>query len=260
MPFDMIGFLEATPGTGTVNLAAALGDRLYSSNLDEINLNSDINRLLGVLVSAVSTGGRARLRQPGLGIDYSMLKCMLEADLDPIQGFHDFLETPLPLIPGTKLEALLTNATDESALIAAMVGNQALDPRNCQPTHVVTGISDTTITSLTWSQCAITWLEDLDPGTYAVVGMRCGVFIAAAPLAAVARIILPGATDWRPGVPCAQMEADHEEYQSVTHEPWYKWGQMPGIQFEDTKMPSIEVLSTAAYTDENVELLLQKIG
>jgi len=237
-----------------------LGDRLYSYNGDEITLNSDINKLLAVFVAAASTGGRARLRQPGLDIDHQFMKAMLSADNDPNQGFHDYLQTPLPLIPGAKLEALITNATDESGFIAAMVGNEPLNPLNCQPTHILTGIADTTVTALTWSQCDITWLEDLPPGTYAIVGMRAGVWITAGPEAAVARLIIPGATDWRPGVPCALMEADHEEYQSVGHEPWYKWGQLPGIQFQDTKMPSIEVFSEAAFTDENIELLLQKVA
>jgi len=265
MPFDIIGFTEATPGTGTVNIAAGLGDNFYHVTGDDIIVRADAHYLLGLFTAAASTGGRSRLRQPSLAIDYEFLKCCLTTDLDPIQGFEDLRGTPLPLIPNEKLNALLTNATDEDALIAAIIGNgkitqAALDAVN--PTHQLSGYADTTITAFTWSPVTITWNQDLPKGQYAVVGMRVGLYVASIE-SAIARLTGlkgPGAA-WRPGVLCASMEADHEEYQSITHEPWTKWPLMQEISFPHDQPPNIEVLmATTAATDENIELLLQKIA
>jgi len=45
------------------------------------------------------------------------------------------------------------------------------------------------------------------------------------------------------------------------HEPWTKWPLMPEISFQYDQLPNIEVLmATTAATDENIELLLQKIA
>lgn len=265
MPFDVIGFSEATPGTGTVFVAGAALDSLFSVSGDDINLKAAPKRqyLLGVLYAAESTGARALVRQPSLQLDHEFHKCALTPDLDPTQGWAHHFARPLPLVGNEKVNALSVNATDEDTIIGLLVGNakitQAmLDAVN--PTHKITGYGDTTITANSWTQCAITWNQDLPEGTYAVVGMRAGVFLAANAWAALARLLIPGKTEWRPGVPCAVMEADHEEYQSITYEPWVKWPKMSGIQITNKTMPNIEVLSPAAHTDENVELLLEKIA
>ncbi len=265
MPFDIIGWTEATPGTGTVKIAAGLGDNFYTVNGDDIQVRADARYLLGLFSAAASTGGRTRLAQPSLSIDYEFLKCQLSTDLDPIQGYTDLFGRPLPLVPGEKLNAYLTNATDEDALIAAIVGSGRIPQSvldQVSPTHSISGYADTTITAFTWSPVTITWNQDLPKGRYAVVGMRVGLYVASIE-AAIARLTGlkgPGAA-WRPGVICASMEADHEEYQSITHEPWTKWPLMPEISFQYDQLPNIEVLmATTAATDENIELLLQKIA
>lgn len=263
MPFDIIGFLEATPGTGLVNLAGALGENLYRVSGDDIINKVENKFLLGAFCAGVSTGQDYRLRQPSLPIDHQFHKIMLEADPDPIQGYEHFFGRPLPLIGGEKINALIANATDESSIIAFMLGNAPISRGmldSVRPTHVIRGIGDTTLTAKTWSTCAITWDQDLPKGEYAIVGLKAGHWITSGPLATVARVLIPGNNDWRPGCPSALMEADHEEFQSITAMPFTRWPLMRKVSFPHTNMPNMEYLSNAAITDETVELLLQKVA
>lgn len=263
MPFDVIGFLEATPGTGLVNLAGALGENLYHVTGDDIINKKENVCLLGAFCAAVSTGQDYRVRQPGLNIDHQLMKIMLEADLDPIQGYEHFFGRPLPLNGSEKINALITNATDESSIIALLIGNAPITQSMLdavRPTRIIRGVGDTTLTAKTWTTCAITWDQDLEEGKYAVVGMKLGYWITSGPLATVGRLLIPGNNNWRPGCPGALMEADHEELQSITSMPFSKWPMMREVTFLNTAMPNIECLSNAAITDETVELLIQKVG
>jgi len=166
-------------------------------------------------------------------------------------------------VGGEKINALSQNATDETTLVAALVGNGSISQGmldSVRPTHSIIGDGDTTITALTWTFCPITWDQDLPKGKYAVVGMKFGYYIAAAPLATVARLVLPGNTDWRPGVPGTLCGGDHKLATDATHLPCWDWPLMSKIVFEHDNPPDIECVSNAAITDETVELLLQKVG
>jgi len=263
MPFDMIGFAEATPGTGLVNLTAALGDTLYRFVDDDIILKKEINSLLGGFYSAVSTPDNYRFRQPTLMTDHQLIKSMLEADVDPSWGYTHLFGRPLPLVPGEKLNCLSQNATDETTLVGAIVGNAPISQSmldSVRPTHSIIGDGDTTLTAMTWTACPITWDQDLPKGDYAIVGMKFGYYIAAAPLACLARIVIPGNTDWRPGVPGSLMVGAHCELEDAVTLPCWDWPLMSKVVFPHTNMPNIECLSNAAITDQTVELLLQKVS
>ena len=266
MPFDLIAFGEATPGTGTNPLAGALNDTLYRTDGDDIQLKvSPANwYLIGSFYAACSTGARALIRQPGLGNDYCHQKCALETDLDPTQGYEHYFGRPLPLIGNEKLNVLSVNATSESTFVGLMIAtapfSQALLD-SVRPTHLISGYSDTTLTAYTWTPCVVTWNQDLPKGEYAIVGMRAGNWLTGdGQTMSLTRLLIPGKTQWRPGVPAALIEADHEEYQSVTNEPWVHFPKMSDISFPNTNMPNIEVFSPGALTDENIQLLLQKIA
>lgn len=260
MPFNLIGATEATPGTGTVNIAFPQDDRYARLDAnDSIRLTPEMKMILGVLYSAESTGARALIRQPKR-TDKSFLKCSLTTDLDPTQGYEHYFKSPLPLNPKGKLQALSVNATDEDTIIGLLLGNGFIDPKPFTIDEIIDGYSDTTITALAWSDCPITWNQDLEAGKYSIVGMRASVFLGANLWTSLVRLDIPGNQDWKPGVPAGLAEADHEEFQSVTTEPYCIWGDM-GITFNaPEQMPNIEVLSPSAVTDENIQLMLKKVG
>lgn len=260
MPFNLIGATEAAPGTGTVNIAFPQDDRYARLDAnDSIKVTEDLAQLLGVLYSAESTGARALIRQPG-EIDKSFLKCSLTSDLDQTQGYTDLFKSPIALKIGSKLQALSVNATDEDTIIGLLMGTGFLDPAPMNIDEIIDGFSDTTITANQWSPCAVTWNQDLKDGTYSIVGMRASVFLAANPWTSLIRISIPGNPIWKPGVIATIAEADHEELQSQTMEPWVLWGDM-GVTFKaPEQMPNIEALSPSAITDENVQLYLKKVA
>lgn len=261
MPFNLVGAGEATPGTGTVNLAFPQDDRYARlDGNDAIKITKDLGFLLGVFFGAISTGARALIRQPG-EIDKSFLKCCLLADVDLTQGYQDLFRSPIALKVGSKLEAMSVNGTDEDTLIGLLLGTGYVAPAPFTIDEIIDGFSDTTIaTAMVWNPCPITWNQDLKAGKYSIVGMRGSVFLAAAAWACLMRLVIPGNPLWRPGVPCTIAEADHEELQSQTMEPWTIWGDM-GVTFRaPEEMPNIEVLSNALHTDENIQLMLKKVG
>lgn len=259
MPFNIIGAVEAAPGTGSVNIAFPQDDRYRRIDAnDAIILNKKMTKLLGLLYAAESTGGRALLQQPGK-VDKAFLRCCLSTDLDPSQGYHDHFKNPVAL-EADKLEALSVNATDEDTIIGMLLGNGFINPPPFTIDEIIDGYSDTTVTANAWTPCAITWNQALKKGTYSIVGMRASIWLTANLWAGLMRIAIPDKTDWKPGVPAALAEADHEEFQSQALEPWVLWGDM-GVTFEaPDQMPDVEVLSLSAVTDENVQLMLKKVS
>ena len=258
MPFNVIGWCEATPGTGTVNLAAGLGDNLYETNGDYISVTAEAPYLIGLFGIGTSTLGDVLIRQPKM-IDLAFKKTSLVADVAPLCSFTNLLGRPFELRPGYT-QALVVNATDEASLVGCFLSTgkitqTMLDAVN--PTHLISGYSDTTVTAYTWSHVPITWNQTLEKGTYEVVGMRATIFGQTE--MGLARLSIPGNKTWMPGVPCGQASADHEEWQSLEEMPLYHWPLM-GVRFSvPGQMPNIEVLAIAADTDENVELMLQRV-
>lgn len=81
MPFDVIAFSEATPGTGTVGVAADSGDTLYRCSGDDIDIKPRINYLLGVLYAVESTPGYCRVKQPSHDYYIELLEAALMTPL-----------------------------------------------------------------------------------------------------------------------------------------------------------------------------------
>lgn len=260
MPFNVVCHAEAAPGANGLVVTAAntVMYPRFDAN-DAIKINSVTPYLLWVYYSAAATGARAVLAQPGR-VNKSFQKCCLNTDNDPSQGFDDFMENPVKLQPGSKLTAQSINAADEDALIAYALGTGGFNKKGFHIDEVISGYSATTLAAVaTWENCAITWNEDPPQGRYSIVGMRAGTFLAANHYSSVARLIIPGHPQYRPGVPCGLMEADYEEYQSVTYEPWVIWGNI-GIIFQaPEQIPLVEFCSLSLDTHENVTLYLQKV-
>lgn len=273
MPFDLVGYAELAPGTGLVNVAGALGDTLYHVALDDILTKPEVNRVVGAFCAACATGEDYRLRQPSLFIDHQFQKIQLLADNDPSQGHTHLFHNPLPLsshsgkkgteAKGEKLEALIQNAVDEPVIIGVMLSTHPISygMLDVEPDYIIHGEGDTNPTVLRWTNCAITWDQDLPKGTYVPIGMKVGLYPTTT---GIARINCPGATDWRPGVPCALTEASHKEFQSVTWNPWNWWPFMPKVNFTNVAMPNIELLCTklnvADTIDQDVELAVKKVA
>lgn len=265
MPFDVIAFGEATPGTGTPGIAAVSGDTLYRTSGDDIYIQQKAPFVLGAMAFAASTGGKTRLKQPSLPLYYEFIKCCLQADNDPMQGFTDLLNRPLVLVPGEKLNAYVVNATDEQNMVILFVGDGKITQAMVDAaaiTHLISGIADTSLTANTWSALTMTWDQDLPEGKYQVVGMKAAAYKASGPGLGAARLVFsePEAAAWRPGVPLVIMEGDKVEIQSIARFPLAQWPNMPNIVFRHDKLPTVEMVSGIAMTDERIELALAKVA
>lgn len=267
MPFDVVGFTEATPGTGTPNVAVALGENFYTI-IEGDWILVKWPWLLEAIYEAASTPAQLIVDMPELKPWYSFIKACLNGDLDPTQGLSNFAGRPLPLYKiGGQLRCQSRNGTDEANLAGLWMGDgkitQAmLDGVNA--THTLRGYSATAQVAYTWTRLTMTWDNVLQEGLYAVVGMRAAAYKAAGPANGLARLMFQTApaSGWRPGVPMAIMEGDKIEYMSIYEHPCFpwKWPLMSGISFVHYQIPGVEVLSTIANTAHLVELELQKIG
>lgn len=274
MGFDLIGWAEATPGAGGF-IAAGKGDDFYSieSSLDGIYLQEGKVALAEVMAFAESTGSYIYLTQPRLKPHHYFTRiCNWDKDVGtsaitlPGEGITKLHGRPLILAAKEWLKVYMTNATDEDALIGAIVGNEvfnqaALD--RVRPTHILRGTVDQTVTALTWTSGTITLAEDLPDGHYAVVGMNVGAWLAGDNMAALARLIFRGKPGdiWRPGVATHPLQAD-KSWMKCTH-GWHDfshWPLDPLMSFKSDQVPRLEVLSPLAYTDFEVNLLLQAIS
>lgn len=264
MPFDLIGFGEATPGANG-KLAALLLDTLYRTSGDDIYVKPAAPLLLGIYCAGESTLGKTKLMQPSLPIDYEFTKGTLLASDDPMKGFTNLRGRPLPLVADEKLNCEVVNATDEDGITFLMMGNSkitqsVLDAVN--PTHRITGYADTTVTAFTWSALTMTWNQDLPRGRYAVVGMRYAYFKSGVAMPSAARLMFkePHSAGWRPGVIGSEAGAAHLELQETAWDPLCDWPLMQNINFPHDNLPGVEVANAEAGTDQDIELLLQKIG
>lgn len=261
MPFDVVAWAEAAPGTGTVGITAALNDQIYQSSLDTIICKARAPYILGVLYAAVSTPGHAQIRAPSLKNYYQFQKSGTITDLHPAGAFTDYMGRPLPVPAKEKLTAYSENATDEQTLIGLLLGSgritQAMKD-SVSPTHVIRGSWDLTLTALTWSAAAPVWDQNLPAGRYAVIGMRVGSYVAAFELG-MARLILPESV-YRPGVPIVGLVGDKVELDAQAPHPWELWPKMDTIEIEHDNMPQVEIMSPKAATDHTIELTLEKIG
>jgi len=275
MGFDLVGFEEATPGTGTPNLAVALGENLYTVvNTDWILVKHPY--LLMVQYAAVSTPGQAIVDMPELKPWYSFIKAADLNDVDPQQGLSSFAGRPLPLWDilggkgfkaGAQLRCMTRNGTDEENLIGLWMGDGRITQAmldSVNPTHTLRGYSDTDQVALTWTTLSMVWDNVLPEGEYAVVGMRCAAYKSSGPEHGLARLIFQTAPSagFRPGVPMALMEADSIEYMSTNDWPTFpwKWPLLNVNRFLHTQIPNVEVLSGIANTDHLVELELEKVA
>jgi len=263
MPFDMIGFSEALPGAVAAGnyVAAALGDTLYFQVLDDIALKADALNLIGVFYGAESLPAGWRMRQASLHIDHVGMKSQLDTSPDAICGYTHMFARPLPLYAEV-LNALSMNGVSEDTLIGCMVSTSPISQAmldQVRPTHMLRGTSATACVASTWTTCPIAWDSALPQGVYDIVGMRVGGHLAAYQMA-IARLLIPGATDWRPGVPVMELTAADTLPVDSPYMPHAYWPKMTGVQFTYDQPPDIEMLSISAIDHQLVELVVQQVS
>ena len=255
MPFDIVAWLETQTATALSGVTA-VADQQYSVSGDSIKVKKDKAFLAGVLQLGVSTPKICELRQPSLNIPYRFTKSVIATVADHRAGFTNLLKRPLPLYPNEKLSAYVQNATAEYSVIVAWLASGYIDPQPINPTHIVTADIDSTLTVNVWNQVVPTYDQDLPKGTYEVLGMKVGSFVATCnPL--VTRLVCPDSPH-RVGVITSEITADKTLFVNAKDDLETVWNPMRGVAFPHDQMPTLEMLSLTADTDHMLELTLRK--
>ena len=255
MPFDIVAWLETQTATALSGVAA-VADPQYAVSGDTVTVKKDKSFLAGVLQIGVSTPKICEFRQPSLNIPYRFTKSAIATVVDHRAGFTNLLKRPLPLYPNEKLSAFVQNATAEYSVIVAWLSSGYIDPQPVNPTHILTSDIDSTLTVNIWNSVTPTYDQDLPKGTYEVLGMKVGSYVATSnPL--VTRLVCPDSPH-RVGVITNEMTADKTLNVNAKNDVETVWNAMKGVEFEHDRPPTLEMLSLTADTDHVLELTLRK--
>jgi len=265
MPFDVVGFYESQQATALSGVAA-VADTAYRTSGDDLYVQAKAPFLAAILQLGVSTPKYCEIRQPSLKTPYRTYRSGLIGTIeDVISGFHNLFSSPLPLYPEEKLNVYLQNASNEVSLVALWLSSgmaRIADMEAVNPTHLITGYADATLTAGVWNDVTPTWDQDLPKGKYAVVGMEVGTYKASGPAYGVARLNLLPDSIWRPGVLLSALTGDKTIMASPDIDQFSvakRWPLMPDVSFRHDNMPKLQMLVGDANTDHVVNLLIQKI-
>jgi len=249
MAFTLVGYTEEQNITALGNVAA-IPDPHVRVEGDDI-IVPDLNNIIGYYCLGSSTT-QARLSSPSLRDE-------LEPDIEPIDyavleprsdpPYHDRFDTPIPL---DKAEALHFQVVQEAGVFRSWglvwLGDGEAARLPSGPLSTVRATASVTLTPNEWTNGALTFVQTLPAGTYAIVGMRA----QSAGLVA-ARLVIPGYS-WRPG--CIGFDADQDlEYRRFRYGGMGVWG-----EFDHNEPPTVDFLSISADTNEVVHLDVVRIG
>ncbi|MBP2029751.1 hypothetical protein J2755_000671 [Methanohalophilus levihalophilus] len=262
MGFTTIAFYESRAGTTALSNVAGLEDTHVAVNGDNITVPPRWNQLIaawGGMSNATDVLVAARLSSPSLRktslVDLANLEAIAAGGaLQPSSPtpIDIFLQRAVQLVSGEFLNYLqASDGTTAANLCTAVVflgdGNYG-NPYAGRPIQTVRATSSTTLTANKWSACTLTLDQQLESGSYAIVGMR-----AQSAGAKAARLIMQE-TPARPGCIAYDSNADIEH-------PMFRNGNL-GVwgTFVHTAIPQVEFLSLSADTSETVFLDIVKIG
>ena len=250
MGFTLCAFSESQDTAGVLTEVAALPDQHLTVDGDDILVPDEYDSLMAVFALGATITG-ARISSPTLRKRLMPDISPLNVGAEPVSGLRlfDLTKTPLKLTSGEGLRALVSEAAAgaERETVLAWLGDGVIEPVTGE-VHTVKLIGSTTLTANAWSLCPLTIAQQLEAGTWRIVGMRA---ISAGAVAA--RLVIPG-SPWRPGTVAYDAEAD-VEHRQFRHGTYGVWG-----EFSHSFIPQVEFLSVSADTAETIYLDLQKVA
>ncbi len=255
--FHLAAFWENIDQAGVLQeLTAAGGEQVLFTTGDEIRVPDGLDSLVLAAANVASTGTRALLISPSL-------RDLFNIDISPLNGGNDgnvvpsiphrildLRSNPVKLAAGESLtcqaNANPTAAADQSVL--AWLADGPIVPVNPAEVHGLRATAAITATVGAWTNGALTFLQTIPVGNYAVVGMRAmGTTLIAA------RLVFRGG-GWRPGVMGSVAEQD-EAWDGFRHGGLGVFG-----EFHSTVPPTLDVLCNDADTAQRVILDLVKLS
>ncbi|MGH7375868.1 MAG: hypothetical protein ACREKK_00430 [Candidatus Methylomirabilales bacterium] len=250
--FTTVAFQESVDPAGVFNDLTAVPDQHITVSGDDLRVPS-LNQIIAAAFGVdVTVEAFARLSSPSLRIRQLLhvepFNTASAAAVEPgsPHRIYDLRRSPIALVVGENL-----NASVQSDPLAAQIqwavvwlADGAPDPiRGAIFTARATAAQ--ALVASTWTNGALTFVEDLPRGRYQVVGMRAR---AAGLVAARLVFVGAGALGWRPGVLGTDAQ-DDQEHMMFRHGELGAWG-----EFEDIEPPTVDFLSVSADAAEDVYL------
>lgn len=247
--FHLAGWQESVDSAGAFDALAALADTQLTIAGDAIRV-PEVNQVIAVAAGVeVAAESFARLVSPSLRVrglfQIEPFSSAAAAAVEPGSppAVLDLRRSPLPLVVNENLTFEVNSNPAAAQIQWGLVWLAAgpIEPIGGQ-IFTVRATNGSTLVASTWTNGALTFVEDLPRGRYAVVGMRA----RSAGLVA-ARLAFVGGR-WRPGcLGCdAQADLDHRMFR---YGELGAWG-----EFEDLEPPTVDFLSVSADTAQDVYL------
>ncbi|MDD5511565.1 MAG: hypothetical protein PHI12_12255 [Dehalococcoidales bacterium] len=249
MAFTLVAWSESQDTGGVLSNVAAVPDQHVTTEDDDVLVPSFAPNLAGVFAIGATISG-AQISSPTLRkallYDISPLNVGAEPVVRPY--LHDRFTNPIALTPGEGLRALVSEGAAGAEQESVFVWLQSeFEDIPAGEILTVKTTSTTTLTAYQWSLCKMDFTQQLEAGTYAVVGVKA---ISAGAIAA--RLVMPG-SEFRPGVIAGDAEGDV----SVNAQRYGAHGVFG--TFEHTFPPQVEFFSSSADTSETVYMDLIKL-
>jgi hypothetical protein len=245
----------ATIATGTTPLLQVAS--IPSQIIPQANSGFLTQSLTKVIMAAmVGTGAiRAQFQAPSLRTNpyIDIVPANRGALFESPVRFADWTMAPLVLTPNQEIDAYATQngGSNEYITIPIWFADQQVQVQAPQPCLTVHGTSSTTLTAKTWTACTFALDQNLNPGTYALIGVRgfsaTGQLIRGVPNNS-------GQSVWRPGTTMVQA------YDGMDL-PYARYGRLgTWFTFATTNLPTFEIFATSADTAEEVWLDLIQVS
>lgn len=194
-----------------------------------------------------ANAARAVLRGPSF-----KARGVINQELSPISGTsfsvgrpdgHPYV-SPIPVQPGTALQALLDNANNaERNTVAVLLADKAPQPVKANDVVTLRFTGTTTVTANAWSTVPLTPDDTLPDGNIKVIGARYQ-----GTSAQLGRLIFAG-QKLEPSFPAMQQPGDGDAIRS------YRFGGMGELgSFNNRNVPSLRAFCSAADTAQTVLL------
>ena len=247
MGFSLLAFCESTTAMTALDNIAPIIDQHVTVTGDDISVPSFAPNL-GMLYAFGAGIAQCRVASPSLR--HSLLPEVMPVDVsaEPTTGFKilSHFDRPFELTPSEGLQATVIHANTEYDTVLVWLFD-AIEAAPAGEIVTVQATGTTTLTAYGWSLVPLTFSQQLEAGTYAIVGMR-----AASAGALAARVVLSG-SPFRPGVVGYDAVSDMEN-------DIFRNGNL-GVfgTFEHSAQPQVEFLSVSADTAETVYFDLIKL-
>lgn len=255
MPFTTVAFIETTQNNGLAPVAPAADQHLTISG-DDVTI-PEFNYLLAALAWSANANN-AQIRSPKLRELYhvDLADFIKDATLPTNQAvdeggaatfeitqglqYNDYTKDPIFLEISEKLNLYVDNANNNEATYGIVfLSDGELEPVKGE-IRTIRATGSTTVTAGAWSNCPLTFSQDLPAGRYGIVGMRA---MTATPVAA--RAVIPGV--WhRPGCIPSVLPSDPRPkiFRNGNLGVW--------AEFEFDSPPSVDMLCVAGDTAQEI--------